>query len=191
MCVSIHAVSVGLRPSSAATRYNAAVALFYEDVIAALTDEGVRFVVVGGLAVILHGVPRTTADLDLAVDLDENNVRRLVAVLTRLGFHPRAPVPADDLARAERRREWIEGKGMRAFTFHRPSRPMDEVDVIIDSPVDFARLARNAERLRAEHLVVPIAGAADLIEMKEAAGRQQDVADADALRRLMEDRDRG
>lgn len=166
-------------------------ALFYEDVIGALTDEGVRFVVVGGLAVILHGVPRTTADLDLAVDLNEDNVRRLVAVLTRLGFHPRAPVLADELARAERRREWIEDKGMRAFTFHRPTRPMDEVDVIIDSPVDFARLARNAERLRAEHLVVPIAGAADLIEMKQAAGREQDVADIDALRRLLEDRDRG
>lgn len=164
-------------------------ALFYEDVIATLSAEGVRFVVVGGLAVILHGVPRTTADLDLAVDLDEDNLRRLVGVMTQLGFRPRAPVPAEDLARAERRREWIETKGMRVFSFHRPARPLDEVDVLIDAPLDFARLAANAERLQAEHLVVPIAAAADLIAMKETTGREQDLADADALRRLQAERD--
>ena len=44
-----------------------------------------RFVLVGGTAVILHGVPRTTADLDLVLDLEASNVQRFVEVMTRPG----------------------------------------------------------------------------------------------------------
>ena len=49
---------------------------------------------VGGVAVIFHGVPRTTADLDRVIDLEEGNVRRFVGVMTQLGFVPRAIWPA-------------------------------------------------------------------------------------------------
>jgi len=67
---------------------------FYEDVLRALDAASIRFVLVGGVAVILHGVPRTTADLDLVIDLEEGNVRRFVGVMTQLGFVPRAIWPA-------------------------------------------------------------------------------------------------
>lgn len=159
---------------------------FYEDVLVALQDAEVRFVLVGGTAVILHGVPRTTADLDIVIDLEASNVRRLGEAMTRLGFCPRAPVPAADLASAERRREWIEAKGMRAFTFHRPGRLLDEVDVIIDTPLVFSELVREARVLEAGGLRLPVASPQHLIRMKEATGRDQDAADVDALRRLLE-----
>jgi hypothetical protein len=162
------------------------VTFFYEDVLGALQDGDVRFVVVGGTAVILHGVPRTTADLDIVIDLEESNVRRLVAAMTRLGFYPRAPVPPTDLASAERRREWIEAKGMRAFTFQRPGRLLDEVDVIIDCPLAYAELMREARILEAGELRLPVASPRHLIQMKETTGRDQDAADADALRRLLD-----
>ena len=48
-------------------------AIFYEDLLRALQASNVRYVVVGGTAVILHGVPRTTADLDVVVDLAAEN----------------------------------------------------------------------------------------------------------------------
>lgn len=160
--------------------------LFYEDVLAGLQEAGVRFVLVGGTAVILHGVPRTTADLDLVLDLEASNVQRFVEVMSRLGFRPRAPVPAADLASAARRREWIADTGMRAFTFHRAERLLDEVDVRIDSPIAFAELAGGAEILDAEGLRLRVASAQHLIRMKEATGRAQDAADADALSRLLE-----
>lgn len=162
--------------------------MFYEDVLTALQAAGVRFVLVGGLAVILHGVPRSTADLDLAVELSPENLLRLVQVLARLGFRPRAPVPAEQLADAERRREWIEDKGMIAFTFVRAGRALDEVDVLIDSPIDYERLARGAESLEAEGLTLAIASVNDLIEMKRASGRAHDLADIHALERLRGER---
>ena len=58
-------------------------ALFYGP--AKLQEAGVRFVLVGGTAVILHGVPRTPADLDLVLDLEAANVQRVVEVMTRPG----------------------------------------------------------------------------------------------------------
>lgn len=147
--------------------------------------------VVGGTAVILHGVPRTTADLDLVVDLEPGNLRRLVSAMNRLGYRPRAPVEPADLCDPDLRRAWIENKGMRAFTFHLPGHPLSDIDILIDSPLDFAELSVGAERVNAGGLTLHIAGLEDLIRMKEVAARDQDLADADALRRLLEDRRRG
>jgi hypothetical protein len=165
------------------------VALFFEDALVLLRDAGVHFVVVGGTAVILHGVPRTTADLDLVVDMDPANLRRLISVMNRLGYQPRAPVEAAGLCDPEQRRAWVEEKGMRAFTFHLPGHPLADVDVLIDSPLAYAELSRRAERVDAGGLLLRIASIEDLIQMKLVATRAQDLADVDALRRLLEDRD--
>ena len=164
---------------------------FFEDVLTLLRDGGVQFVIVGGIAVILHGVPRTTADLDLVVDLDPANLRRLVAAMNRLGYRPRIPVDPLELCDAARRREWRDEKGMRAFTFQLPGHPLADIDILIDSPVDFAELARRAERIDAGGLMLRVANPEDLIRMKTAAGREQDLDDVDALRRLQEERQRG
>lgn len=137
---------------------------------------------------ILHGVPRTTADLDLVVDLDQANLRRLISVMNRLGYVPRAPVDAAALCDPEQRSAWIADKGMRAFTFCLPGHALADIDVLIDGPLEYAELARRAERVDADGLVVHIAGLEDLIRMKLAAARAQDLADVDALRRLLEDR---
>jgi hypothetical protein len=162
------------------------VAIFYEDVLRALDAASIRFVLVGGVAVILHGVPRTTADLDIVIDLEESHVRRFVAVMTDLGFVPRAPVAAVDLANADLRQAWVNEKNMVAFTFHRPGQPLDEVDVLVDPPLSFAEMDAGADVIEAEGLRLPIAGIRHLIRLKEIAGRAQDVADVDALRRLLE-----
>lgn len=162
--------------------------VFFEDVLVLLRDSGVRFVVVGGVAVILHGVPRTTADLDLVVDLEDSNLRRFVSAMIRLGYQPRVPVEPAALCDPEQRRAWIEEKGMRAFTFHLPGHPLADIDVLIDSPIAYRELAGRSQRVDAGALVLAIACPEDLIAMKHAAGRDQDLADIDALRRLLEDR---
>src|SRR3954469_6862834 len=63
----------------------------YEDVYAALRTAEVRFVVVGGMAVVLSGHVRATVDLDVVVDLAPDAARRAVMALTDLGFQPRVP----------------------------------------------------------------------------------------------------
>lgn len=63
------------------------------------------YVVVGGVAVVLHGYARLTADVDLVVDLRPGEAIRPVAALTRLGMVPRAPVPAASFADPNAREE--------------------------------------------------------------------------------------
>jgi len=160
--------------------------MFYEDVLRALEANGVKYVLVGGTAVILHGVPRTTADLDLVPDLSADNLHRLIAALTAIGFQPRAPVPASQLADPERRAEWIREKDLKAFSFHRPTRPLDAVDVLISVPIEYEALSANCETLDAGGLPIRIASIADLMVLKRHAGRPQDLSDIDALERLQE-----
>jgi len=66
-----------------------------EPVLVALHQEGVRYVIVGGVAVVLHGHPRMTADLDLAIDLSVGSPERAVSALSALGLVPRLPVEAN------------------------------------------------------------------------------------------------
>lgn len=65
-----------------------------ERALQALNSAGVRYLVVGGVAVVLHGHLRTTADLDLVVQLERENVLKAVRALAGLGYRPRAPVAA-------------------------------------------------------------------------------------------------
>lgn len=75
----------------------------YGDVFAALDAADVRYVVVGGMAVLLHGRVRNTVDLDLVIDLATEPARRAMEALTSLGLRPRAPVDAADFADASPR----------------------------------------------------------------------------------------
>ena len=62
----------------------------FEPVFRALNDTGARYVVVGGLATVLHGYARFTADADLVVDLAPTPAKHIIDALTALGFVPRA-----------------------------------------------------------------------------------------------------
>jgi hypothetical protein len=64
----------------------------FDMIFAVLQRAGVRYLVVGGVAVVLHGHPRFTADLDLVVALDPKNARAAIEALGVLGYRPRAPV---------------------------------------------------------------------------------------------------
>ena len=87
-----------------------------ERVLDALNAAGVRYLVVGGVAVVLHGHLRTTADLDLVVQLDRDNVLRAMRALTGLGYRPRAPVAAEAFADEEVRESWVRDKGLTVFS---------------------------------------------------------------------------
>ena len=81
-----------------------------EQVLSALNASRVRYLVVGGVAVVLHGHLRATADLDLIVQLGTENALDAVRVLEGLGFSPVAPVPATMFADPTARQSWIEDK---------------------------------------------------------------------------------
>lgn len=160
--------------------------LFYHDVLTALSDARVRFVVVGGVAVNLQGVPRFTADLDVAVALEDGSLAAAARVLHALGLRSRLPVRDEELAQPAVVRGWIADRNLRAFTFVDPADPLREVDVVLDSPVPFEEMERTADRMVAGPLTIAVASIDVLIRMKGATGRDQDASDVDALRRVQE-----
>ncbi len=140
------------------------------------------------MAAVLHGHLRTTADLDLYVDLTPENVRRAVAALERLGFRPRVPVPGTWLADPEKRAEWIREKGLTEFFFWSESIPGLAVDLFVQEPMDLEPAYERALRVELDSTWTMVVGIEDLIRMKERTGRPLDLADAEALRAIAEHR---
>jgi hypothetical protein len=152
-----------------------------ESIFRALHDAGAKYVVVGGLAVVLHGHARLTADIDLVIDLAPGEAVKVLSALERIGMIPRAPVPIRDFLDPERRRIWRDEKNLRVFSLHDPRRPLVEVDLFVDPPIDFDTLAARAERRVVGTTPLLIAAIPDLVVMKRVAGRTKDLEDIHAL----------
>ena len=152
-----------------------------EQVLAALNAGSVRYLVVGGVAVVLHGHLRTTADLDVVVALDPENARRAIAALEGLGFRPRAPVPAERFADPGSRASWVAEKGMTVFSLASPSIGGLEVDLFVEPPIDFETAWARAVRVALDTTSATVASIQDLVAMKRASGRPIDLADVEAL----------
>jgi hypothetical protein len=156
----------------------------FEPIFSALNRAHVRYVVVGGLATVLHGFARLTADVDLVVDLEPPEATKVIDALAGLGFRPRAPVDPRGFADPTVRRDWVERKGMQVFTLIDPANPMRSVDLFAEAPIPFEELWANAEMFELSTTQVRVAAISDLIRMKRLAGRPQDAIDIEALERI-------
>lgn len=158
--------------------------MFYEEVFRKLDQEQIEYVVVGGVALVLLGVVRFTADLDLFVELGDTNLRTFVRAMTDLGYKPKAPVSAEDFVKPEKRRQWKDDKGMLVFSFYHPREPMHLVDVFVDEPLPYDTVKQRKTTVTAKGVRVPVISAEDLVRLKRISGRPQDLADIEALEAL-------
>jgi hypothetical protein len=160
------------------------VALF-EPIFTALNQARVRYVVVGGVAVVLHGHARLTADLDLAVDLTPAAAANAVDTLVAQGLRPRAPVEPSEFAQPEARARWMAEHGMQVFSMWDPGDPMRSVDLFVDNPIDFEELWRRSETVPLGDTTARVASIPDLIRLKRIAGRPEDLLDIEALEAII------
>jgi len=139
-------------------------------VVRALDEGSVSFVVIGGLAVIVHGYVRATEDTDVLIAPGKENRERVVAALSGLD----ARRPDGDAFDPER---WEPEANLRVETAHGP------VDLLHEgaAPLTFAAVAADAVQVVVEDLTIPFAGLASLVAFKRLAGRPQDQADLAAL----------
>ena len=157
----------------------------FEPIFDALNRAGVRYVVVGGLATVLHGFARLTADIDIVVDLSPPEAVKAIEALVRLGLRPRAPVDPLQFADPLVRRRWIDEKQMQVFALVDPSNPMRSVDLFVETPIPFDDLWARGELISLTGTEIRLAAIPDLIAMKRLAGRPQDVMDIEALEHIM------
>ena len=143
--------------------------------IARLCDAGVDFVVVGGVAVVVQASPRFTDDLDICYATDPGNVQRLGSLLTVLDAKLRGI--DEDLPFVADARTLRQAQLLTLITTE------GALDLLVDPPgsAGYAGLRRRADRIDLDGNSVLIASLEDLIAMKRAAGRPQDLVDLESL----------
>ena len=159
--------------------------MFYLDLFRALQEHEVRYLVVGGVAVNLHGIGRLTVDVDLMLALDARNLGRFVAVAQGFPLKPVVPVKLEDFADASKVRGWVEDKGMLAFALRSSDPATPTVDILVKPVVSFDEAWARRVLRTVEGVGIPIASIEDIIRLKTGTGRQKDEADIKALRQLL------
>ena len=160
--------------------------MYYLDILTAFYEQKVKYLVVGGLAVNLHGVPRLTSDLDILIALNKKNVVKMNRILSDLGYVPRVPVNPNDLGDMTIREKWIHEKNMKAFSFYHKKENSRVIDIVILSPVDYETASKHEMIKKAGPIDLHVISLNDLILMKEASGRKQDISDILLLQRMNE-----
>jgi len=152
--------------------------MFIKAVTDALNNANITYALVGGYAVALHGAVRGTIDLDFVIALEQTQYENVENALIGIGLVPRLPISAKDVFQF--REEYIEKRNLIAWSFINQANPLEVVDIIITH--DAKKM--QTKTLLTDGMTIQIATKDELIKMKKASGRPQDLADVDALEKL-------
>lgn len=158
------------------------------DLIKLLAESETEYVLVGGLAVALHGYQRVTMDVDVVLAMTPENLERFISSARAAGLRPTMPVPIESLARADLLEQWRREKGMLAFGLHGAEAQATVLDVVIAPGVPYADLRRDAVMVETGPYRIPVASIDHLIEMKAGTGRGKDAIDIEELQQLRDGR---
>lgn len=147
-------------------------------ILRALDDEGAEYVVIGGIAVVVHGSDRPTFDLDLVYPRDAENLSRLARAVARL--NPRLRGAPEDVPFIWDARTLKAGCNFTLVT------DAGSLDLLgdVEGVESFAKLRERSEETDLFGIVVAVASIDDLLAMKRAANRLKDQADILELQRL-------
>lgn len=154
------------------------------ELLHALSEAQVEYVLVGGLAVQLHGFMRSTVDIDLVLAMNDKNLVRFIDVVKQFGLMPSIPVPIESLRNAAQIEQWHREKGMLAFALREPQIGGGVVDVLVRPEVPFEKLRKNAVAGELFSQQIWIASIDDLLTMKRSANRPKDRLDIEALEKI-------
>jgi len=128
----------------------------------------IRYLIVGGYAVMKYSEPRFTKDLDVFIATDQDNANGVYSALREFGA-PLENLTPNDFAH----------KGY----FYQMGRPPLRVDIMMSIPgIEFEDAWENRETVRLDDLRILFISRSDLIQAKEASGRPQDKVDVEKLR---------
>ena len=139
----------------------------FKDLLKSFLNFQVKFLVVGGVAVIRYTEPRYTKDLDLLIENSLENAQRILKALEEFGA-PLASIIADDFTTSD--------------GFYQIGVAPNRIDIINQIPgVVFSDAYAGKELVNIAYMQIPFISRQDLISAKLAAGRPQDLVDAGAL----------
>jgi len=149
-----------------------------EKVVKSLTRHHVKYILVGGYAVALHGAVRGTVDIDFVIALNQRSYRQTEKALNSIGLKSRLPISADEVFNF--REEYIKNRNLIAWSFNNPDNPLEIVDIVITEDANQIKSVIKTF----SGIKIKIAAIDDLIKMKKKSGRKQDIEDINALKKL-------
>ena len=150
-----------------------------EKICAALKRAGVRYAIVGGHAVALHGAVRGTVDIDVAISWSRKSLSSTEKALKEIGLVSRLPITADDIF--DFRKEYIENRNLNAWNFYNP----DDLSIQVDIIISYDLKGKRTKQIQLVSGPVQILDLRELIKMKRESARPQDIEDVHALERLL------
>ena len=158
----------------------------FKKLFSSLNKATIKYMVAGGIAVNLYGIERATADLDIALELEEGNLLKFINVAEKLGLRPKIPVKLGDFIDPQKRRSWRMDKGMLVFSLYDPKNPFFLIDIFTEIPFDFDAIYKQRKKVKFENIFIPVVPIKELIAMKEKSDRPQDRADVFYLKKIMD-----
>lgn len=145
----------------------------FKDLLAALCKHQVRFLVVGGYAVMFHTEPRFTKDLDIWIEPNSDNAGRFRTAMLEFGA-------------------WMDHMRVEDFcrdqVMFQIGLPPSRIDFLTSVPgLEFDPSWNGRVEASIGNIVVPMLGLAELMTAKETAGREQDLLDLAKLRKVRPD----
>jgi hypothetical protein len=139
----------------------------YKDILLALSNRKVKFLLVGAYAMAIHGYPRSTMDIDLWIKPDPQNAILVLQALEDFG------APSGGLTPKNLREEGI------VFQIGVAPRRIDILTSV--DGLNFEEAFSNSQMIEIEDIPVHVLSITDLIKNKRSTGRTKDLADAEAL----------
>ncbi len=152
--------------------------MFIHEVCAVLNKYKIPYAIVGGYAVALHGAVRGTVDVDFVIRWSLKNLEKAEKALTELGLVSLIPINAKNLFHF--RDDYIRERHLIGWNFYDPSNPLRQVDLIVTYDLKNA----HTKTIKTAGGQLKILALDDLIAMKKASGRPQDLSDVKALEGL-------
>jgi predicted nucleotidyltransferase len=139
----------------------------FSDLLNLFNANNVKYLIIGGYAVIQYAEPRYTKDLDIWISVDNPNAAAVYKALKEFG------APLTGLTEADFAEEGY---------FYQMGRPPIRVDILMGIPgIDFSKAWQQRVEVDFDGLVVKFISREDLIAAKKASGRPQDLIDANLL----------
>jgi len=157
-------------------------------ILHALNHAGVKYLVVGGVAVNLLGYQRVTADIDLVIQLTDENIQAALKTLAGLDYRPTVPEPIEAFADARKRLDWVKNRNMVVFQLRSPRFKDTSIDIFVEEPFNFDKEYLRAVEIKLDReLTIRLIDSATLIAMKQDIGRDKDRDDIHHLKLLLEE----
>lgn len=153
-------------------------------IFSSLHQHKVNYLLCGGIAVNLYGIPRMTADIDVLIDWEEANLENFEAAIHEHGYKSNLFFGLKSLLSQEVRTKYRNERNLIAYSYSSDLFQSLSLDILVESPILFSDCWARKETKYLGDIPITLLHLDDLILLKEYANREQDRADITNLKKF-------